>query len=135
MKSSQVLTPEVYLPAPHAIILVVEDELLIRMMLSENLRHAGYEVIEAASADHALKVMTTAIPDLVITDVRMPGRLDGIGLLAELKQANPTLPVIVSSGHLQALEVMEAGADNFVQKPYSFEHMLQTVQIELAVAP
>jgi DNA-binding NtrC family response regulator len=82
-------------------VLLVEDELLIRMIVSDELRDAGYHVIEAANADEALVILTSKVPiDLIISDVRMPGALDGIGLLAIVRSTSATLPVIITSGHL-----------------------------------
>lgn len=126
------LSQEQYFPSAHLCILVVEDEFLIRMILSENLRNAGYQVIEACNADEALVLLDTTLPDLIISDVRMPGSLDGMGLLAAIKLIHPTLPVIITSGHFQAMQALAAGADNFVRKPYTFEPMLKVVQVELA---
>ena len=77
-------------------ILVVEDEFLIRCMLSDELRDVGYQVIEACDASEALSVLKTVQPDLIISDVRMPGPLDGLGLLALVRETMPTLPVIIT---------------------------------------
>ncbi len=82
-------------------ILIVEDEVLIRIMVSDELRDAGYEVIEAATADEAVEILQTALPfDLVFSDVRMPGSMDGLGLLACVRARFPALPVIITSGHM-----------------------------------
>jgi CheY-like chemotaxis protein len=72
-------------------ILVVEDELLIRLMLVDALRDAGFEVVEASNADDALATLESqpAI-DLVFTDVRMPGTMDGVGLMKLLRETRPT---------------------------------------------
>ena len=82
-------------------VLVVEDELLVRMMLSDELRDAGYDVLEAYNADEALEVLhSTARVDLIASDVRMPGSMDGLGLLKEIKRSFPAIPVIITSAHL-----------------------------------
>ena len=91
-------------------ILVVEDELLIRLIVSDELRDAGYDVIEAFNADEALTVLRSLVRvDLVISDVRMPGSLDGLGLLAEVRATwvrtnRPELEVRLAGGVEMAAE-------------------------------
>lgn len=99
-------------------ILVVEDEFLIRCMLSDELREAGYKVIEACDATEALLVLRTVNPDLIVSDVRMPGPLDGLDLLAQVRETSPTLPVIIISGHLHPSQALVEGATRFIAKPY-----------------
>lgn len=113
-------------------ILVVEDELLIRLMLSDGLRAKGYHVIEACNADEALLVLETAIPDLIISDVRMPGSLDGMALLKLVRETLPKLPVIITSGHLQSNVAFADGATQFIGKPYSMDVVIEAVRVELA---
>lgn len=120
------------LPIPQPCVLVVEDELLIRFMLSDSIRYAGYNVVEASSADEALVIFGTLVPDVIITDVRMPGSIDGIGLLAQVRQTHPTLPVIITSSHLEGTSASLDCATHFVAKPYSMEVIAQIVERELA---
>lgn len=117
--------------AARTCILVVEDELLIRFMLSDGLRDRGYHVIEACSADEALIVLDTAVPDLIISDVRMPGSLDGMGLLSLVRKTLPCLPVIITSAHLQSELALADGATQFIAKPYTMEFVLKAVTAEL----
>lgn len=112
-------------------VLVVEDEYLIRTLLSDELRDEGYDVIEASNADEALLILETAVPDLIISDVRMPGSIDGLGLLALVSQSHPTLRVIITSGHLQPTLATAAGATQFVPKPYSLEVIVKAAQNRL----
>ena len=110
-------------------VLVVEDELLIRLILSDELRDAGYDVIEAFNADEALTVLRSLVRvDLIISDVRMPGTVDGLGLLAEVRAAFPKLPVIMTSGHLEPRLALTNGATAFLTKPYGLEAMVSVVQ-------
>ena len=109
-------------------ILVVEDEFLIRCMLSEELRDADYQVIEACDATEALSVLKTVQPDLIISDVRMPGPLNGMDLLALVRETMPTLPVIIISGHLHPAQALIEGATQFVAKPYLLEAVVEAVQ-------
>ena len=112
-------------------ILVVEDELLIRLALSDGLRDAGYQVIESCSGEEALAILDSVRPDLVISDVRMPGPLDGLGLLAIVRREFATLPVIIVSGHLRPADALADGATRFLAKPYGLDVMLQAVEIEI----
>ncbi|MFG1424827.1 response regulator [Roseixanthobacter glucoisosaccharinicivorans] len=98
-------------------ILVVEDEPLVRLVIAEALRDQGFRVVEAASADEAILALSAGLAvDLVFTDVRMPGAVDGLALASRLKRERPELPVLITSGHLERLE----GADTtaFIPKPY-----------------
>lgn len=79
-------------------VLIVEDEVRIRMVISEYLRHCGYKVIEAANADEAIVVlqqMDLKI-DVVLSDVEMPGSMDGFGLSRWIRQNRPGLDVILA---------------------------------------
>lgn len=107
-------------------ILVVEDEILIRIDLAETLREQGYTVLEAGNGDEALKLLQAGIAcDLVISDVRMPGGTDGLALLARLKIDRPDVPVILASGHLSTERA--AAATAFLSKPYPMAQMLAMV--------
>jgi CheY-like chemotaxis protein len=102
-------------------ILVVEDDVLVRMPISQYLRDCGYKVIEAANAEEAMTVLShkeTTI-DLVFTDIEMPGAVDGFGLAQWVRQHRPGLEVLLA-GTLprtvqQAKELCEEGP---VPKPY-----------------
>lgn len=109
-------------------ILVVEDELLIRFMLSDGLRDEGYHVVEACNADEAQTILLSFVPDMLISDVRMPGSIDGIGLLKLVRDEFPLLPVIITSGHLDPLQAETEGATQFFRKPYSMEHLIRSVR-------
>lgn len=124
--------PQGEFPEPRNRVLVVEDEVLIRIMLCDVLRDEGYHVIEACDADEALIILGTAAPDIIISDVRMPGSIDGMGLLAVVRETLPTLPVIITSAHLQATLAVADGATQFIAKPYSMESVIEAVQVELA---
>ncbi len=116
-------------------ILIVEDELLIRLLVSDELRSAGFEVIEAADADEAVTLLRSLVPiDLIISDVRMPGSIDGLGLLAVVRETFPTLPVIITSGHLESRLAIADGAARFLTKPYGMNAVVDAVPLELAKA-
>ena len=114
-------------------ILVVEDEVLIRIIVSDALREDDYEVIEAFNGDEAIDILNVGpMIDLIVSDVRMPGRVDGIALLRFVKQRHPDLPVILTSGHLDPKVAEEEGATSFLGKPYPVADVLRLVATELA---
>jgi CheY-like chemotaxis protein len=81
------------------VVLLVEDEVLIRMAIADYLRSCGYRVIEAGSADEAVAVIDgRARIDVVFTDVKMPGSMDGFGLARCVRQRLPGIPVVLTSG-------------------------------------
>ena len=79
-------------------VLVVDDDVEIRILLSRHLRRLGYTVEEAGDGEEALALVGKVVPDVVVTDMAMP-RLDGLGLLKALQRQDPDLPVIVLTGH------------------------------------
>ncbi len=125
---SSELTPASEPDASKYCVLVVEDEILIRAMVSDELREAGHEVIGAYNADEALAVLGARVHvDLVVTDVRMPGTIDGLGLLSEIRSNYPSVPVILTSGHLEAATAFAEGAVAYIGKPYPLEAMVSIV--------
>ena len=112
-------------------VLVVEDEFLIRMIVCEELRECGYQVIEAANADEAVVILQASPLDLIISDVKMPGSIDGLGLLAVVKDSLPELPVILISGHLEPAQAIKFGAARFLRKPFSMDEIADAVKSEL----
>ena len=102
--------------AEQATILVVEDEVAIRLMIADELRMAGFRVIEAANADEGLSVLQTIERvDLMITDVRMPGSIDGLGLADRVRANWPAIKIIVASAHPSECN---GRGDAFFDKPY-----------------
>ena len=109
-------------------ILVVEDEPLIRMMVAEALRNAGLDVLEASSADEALSILEGgAAVDLVFADVRMPGAMDGIGLMKVLRKNRPNLKLAVASGYSPNWPSLNL-VDEFIGKPYDVERAVDRIK-------
>jgi CheY-like chemotaxis protein len=105
-----------------AYILVIEDNVLIRMVLADALRHAGFSVAEATSADEALSYLGhDGAVDLVLSDIQMPGSLDGLDLARRLRKDYPALPIILTSGSLGSNSVEGIGL--FIPKPYDVDHV------------
>jgi CheY-like chemotaxis protein len=104
----------------HPVILVVEDEFLVRFVIADALRDRDVRVVECASGEEAWEyVQSGARIDLVFTDVRMPGTVDGLELANRIRRTAPGIPIVITSGHL--VGVREQTALRFVPKPYNLE--------------
>ncbi len=118
-------------PGPR--ILVVEDDASLRRIAEFRLGEAGYVVEVAEDGRKGLEAFSRRPPDLLITDLRMPG-LSGEDLAAEALRRDPTLPVIVMTGHgtvQSAVEAMRRGVADYVTKPVSWDEMLVVIRKEL----
>lgn len=112
-------------------VLLVEDDALVRMATAEDLRRAGLQVIEAASAEEAFGAVRAGLAvDVVFTDVRTEGALDGYELARQLKAEHPDLPVILTSGHMEAS--VAALVAPFLAKPYRIESVIQLIRTQMA---
>jgi DNA-binding NtrC family response regulator len=113
-------------------ILVVDDEVGIRELLSEILFDEGYQVHLAENAQQAREFRLHRIPDLVLLDIWMPD-MDGLSLLKEwVAQELLTMPVVMMSGHgtiETALEATRIGAVDFLEKPIALQKLLKTVAV------
>ena len=114
-------------------ILIVEDEDKLRRVVQLHLEAAGYEVDHAPTAEQALP--RAGVADLVLTDLRLPG-MDGLAFLRELHSRDPHSAVIVMTAHGSieaAVEAMKQGAADFLQKPFSLDHLSTLIQKVLSV--
>lgn len=113
-------------------ILVVDDETDIRDLVSGVLEDEGYDTRGAADSDAALEAIAARRPSLVLLDVWLQGsRLDGLELLDVIKERDPTLPVLVISGHGNidtAVAAIRRGAVDFIEKPFEAERLLFLVE-------
>jgi two-component system nitrogen regulation response regulator NtrX len=112
-------------------ILVVDDEQDIRELVAGVLQDEGYETRAAADSDSALEAISTRRPSLVLLDVWLQGsRLDGLDLLDEIKRRDPSIPVLVISGHGNldtAVAAIRRGAVDFIEKPFNADRLLLMV--------
>ena len=119
------------LPAPHEVakhVLVVDDTVDARLSLSSLLRIVGYTVYEAADAAQALALLASPIPvDVLITDVEMPGAMNGVALAEHVRAAHPRIVVAVVSGGDYAGRIRDP-AILFLHKPYSSERLLEYLE-------
>jgi len=115
-------------PAFRQTILVVEDELFIRMSAVAVLQDEGFLVLQAKNSAEALKVLSRhSETNILMTDVRMPGLMDGLALVAQVQIDHPAIRSIVVSGNASAEQARNAGASGFVAKPYLAKTMIQAV--------
>ena len=108
-------------------VLLVEDEVLTRLMLADELRNQGLQVLEASNADEALTVLQSSLPvHLLFTDIRMPGEMDGVAL-AKLAHARfPQIKSIIgSSGRPESIDDF---ADAFLAKPYDLRELIKQIR-------
>jgi CheY-like chemotaxis protein len=114
-------------------VLVVEDELLIRLVIADALRDEGYEVVEAFNGDEAVDILKAdASFDVVVSDVRMPGSIDGLALLDFVRLNHAAMPVILASGHLAPADALARGAAEFLSKPYTMSQALKAVEFQVS---
>jgi DNA-binding NtrC family response regulator len=107
-------------------IIIVENERIIRVPLADELREAGYRVQEFIDSSRALNAVERMPVDVVITDIKMP-QMDGLELLSRIKSVKPDTPVIVMTAYGSedmAIEAMERGAYDYIEKPFDLDEML-----------
>jgi two-component system nitrogen regulation response regulator NtrX len=115
--------------APKIRVLIVDDEPSVLLETSASLKR-HYDVLTASRAEEAEKVLGDQKVDLLLTDLRLPGK-DGISLLESVKVSHPDLPVVLMSGHgtiEEAVKAIRLGAVDFVEKPFGPERLQVTVE-------
>jgi DNA-binding response OmpR family regulator len=111
-------------------ILIVEDELPMRTALEDVLRGEGYRILTANDGESGLKRAISEKPDLILLDIMMP-RLDGYAVCAELRRRSNSVPVLMLTAKGQVedrVEGLDAGADDYLVKPFSTEELLARVR-------
>jgi CheY-like chemotaxis protein len=108
-------------------VLVVEDEVLVRLMIAEELRSAGFQVIEASDADEALAVLANITDvSVIFSDIRMPGSMDGLELAKKVRADFPKIRIVLASGNLAA--VASVDHDGFFLKPYGADEIINLIK-------
>src|SRR5436309_1070039 len=113
---------------PPGRILIVEDEDKLRRVMQLHLESAGFEVDSAPTAEQALSLAPQA--NLIITDLRLPG-MDGMRFVQQLQSRGVQAGIIVVTAHgtvETAVDAMKMGAADFLQKPFSLDHLTTVVQ-------
>ena len=109
------------------VVLVVEDELLLRMDAVDMIAGAGFEAVEAANADQAIEILESRRDIIVVfTDIQMPGSMDGLKLARAIRGRWPPIKIVATSGRAIAEEIDLPEGGRFLPKPY---HPLQVAGI------
>lgn len=109
---------------------IVDDDKSIRWVLEKALQKSGIETQSFANANELLKILPAALPQVLITDIRMPG-MDGFELLKNIQDNYPDLPVIVMTAHSDlesAVSAFHGGAFEYLPKPFDVNEVVETVQ-------
>jgi len=121
-------------------ILIVEDEVLVRTALAEYLRHCGYRVVETTSADEALSVLQEVVikVDVVLSDVKISGSMDGFGLAKWVRENRPGVQVILTGSVEKAAhaagDLCEDGPH--LAKPYEPQQVIEWIKrLKASTAP
>jgi CheY-like chemotaxis protein len=110
------------------VILVVEDEAIIRMCAVELVTEAGFEVLEAKCADEAISILETRIDvKLVFTDVEMPGTMDGLKLAHYIRNRWPPIKILAASGKTIIQESQFPPGARFFPKPYADRTIVEAI--------
>ena len=116
-------------------VLLVEDETLIRMLLTDVMTDAGFDVLDAPDAESALALAKSDLPQVIVTDVDLGPGMDGFAFVAAARRRWPTVPVLLMSGVPANFAGRRRGTDErFLSKPFSLHVFMQTV-VELAGCP
>ncbi|HKF62452.1 MAG TPA: response regulator [Dongiaceae bacterium] len=116
-------------------VLVVEDEFLIRLAAVAALDHAGFEVLDAGSAEEALSLLVRR-GDIaaLFTDINMPGGMNGLDLAFEVRRRWPAIGLLLTSGNARPSDLRMLGGARFLAKPYSAEELVTGIKA-LSVLP
>lgn len=116
-------------PPARPVVLVVEDQPILRIMAVDLAEDAGFEVIDTASADEAVRILETRLDiRIVFTDIDMPGGLDGMKLAALIRNRWPPIEIIITSGKRMPRPEDMPARGLFFQKPYRSEEVARTMQ-------
>jgi CheY-like chemotaxis protein len=118
-------------PGRH-VVLVVDDEFLVRNVLSEILKDAGFDVLQAESADAAIDLLEEQPVDLVFSDVKMPGR-DGFELARWVNDHKSDMPVILASGYAGKTSMAaELRCTEILRKPFDFDTVIEKIRTTIS---
>ena len=112
-----------------ATILIVDDEPQIRRVMRATLTSRGYTVIEARNGDEALVLLQREGPDMILLDVNMPGR-SGLEICRDIRQSNdiPIIMLTVRNAERDKVQALDAGADDYVVKPFGAEELVARIR-------
>lgn len=112
---------------------MVEDELSLAMVVSDNLQSAGYRVTHARDGEEGLRTFFATEPDLVILDVMMP-KADGYSVAKSIRETDRRTPILFLTAKVQTKDVItgfESGGNDYIRKPFSIEELLIRIKVML----
>jgi len=115
-------------------ILLVEDELSLAMVIQDNLRSKGYDVIHASNGDEGLKQFFAQSPDLVILDVMMP-KINGFRVAQTIRNTDRLTPILFLTAKVQVKDLVkgfESGGNDYIRKPFGIEELLIRMKVLLS---
>jgi CheY-like chemotaxis protein len=116
-------------PVVPAVVLVVEDEMLLRMRAVDMVEDAGYTSLEAVDAEQAVAILESRSDIvLVFTDIQMPGSMDGLGLAHAVHERWPPIKIILVSGQLKPIDIEIPANSRFFGKPIEAKVMIAQMQ-------
>jgi CheY-like chemotaxis protein len=117
------------------VVLIVEDEFLLRMNAAETIGDAGFEIVEAGNADDAIAILE-ARPDIhvVFTDIQMPGAMNGLELARFVRGRWPPIKIVATTGYVSVRKDDLPEGSRFVPKPYRPEQIVATLRDLTAAA-
>ena len=112
-----------------AVVLVVEDEMLLRMRAVDMVEDAGFTSVEAVDADEAVAILESRSDiALLFTDIQMPGTMDGLGLAHAVRERWPPIKIILVSGQLKLADIEIPADSRFFGKPLEAKEMIAEMQ-------
>lgn len=116
-----------------AVVLVVEDDGNLRKLVTRLIQAAGFDVLEAATADEAIEILERhAAVRIVFTDIDMPGSMNGIRLAAAVRGRWPPIEIIITSGRQRLRDVDLPPRGVFISKPYEGDRLVETLRVMAA---
>ena len=107
-----------------ALVLVVDDECFVRMGAVQLVEQAGHQVIEAANADDAIRILESRTDvEIVLSDVKMPGSMDGLELIRVIRTRWPPIRLILTSGKALAAQSAMPLGSVFLSKPFAYQEL------------
>jgi len=116
------------------VILVVDDEPLLRLVLCEHLMGCGFHTLEAFDAPNAIEIIESGVEiDAVLTDVKMPGEMDGVGLAKWIRENRPALAVFVATAYSGKIDLARelCASEHVFSKPYDFDFLAAKIREHL----
>jgi CheY-like chemotaxis protein len=119
-------------PLPKPLVLIVEDETLVRLVAASMLQDAGFDTLEVDSADHALRVLERRTDVRVLfSDVQLPGSMDGLHLAAAVHDRWPSIKLLLTSGGVGVRDDEIPDNGRFLSKPYNASQVVGAVRAML----